>query len=194
MQITWKSIGHSPSMWIDNSDALWASADLVQRRYERAWEQGLKLQAKLSNWTYAGKFNPQDPDSWTEVQAKTKAKFDEVKPLSNSARVAAMLRAQSLEAELKAAYYKRAVNKAGHVDKIESIKTHDMIKLAETIGMNLTEDDRHTLSWAQIFLQLGRYPIADIGKGADQKHIFNFGTNPVADALVREKIKTYSRP
>jgi len=190
---THKSFAHSPSLWHSNSDALWASALVVQLAFENAWPEHLKHIEEKYSWSQAGGFDEDNPDTWNTHQRHVMEGVAEMKALSESHRVAAMLRAQSIEAELKAAYYRKAIAEAGHVDNVESRVDHHLDQIADVAGIPLSDEERDELKAIQVFLQLGRYPIAILGTRRARTFQVNFGTDPDRDARIREKVKHYSR-
>lgn len=100
--------------------------------------------------------------SETEALAKTADQIERKKQLNLTMSVStqlAMLRAFSIECQLKSMHYERELQRHGHVSKYKQIGwVYDLNKLAQGLSSSMSKAQEAGLSSLNRVVTLGRYP------------------------------------
>lgn len=173
------SLSFSPSKWFEKADSLWHCAEVLQKSGTQTRELHRAAIDKM----------------WEDREAKVSEELNAINELevgrlaveSESVFVAAMLRAMSIEAELKGAYYAREIESLGHISKVKRCPfQHKLVSLSENLGLEISEESKRTLEVLETMFQLGRYPITT-------QNAINSCSQPTYDTKVMEVIRSFTQ-
>ena len=180
-------------MWFDVADTLWQSARTIEVAVGRARPRFHEANSELWGRVGSRLLEKDESASLSKSEKQLQRKSKRLHTSTQMFRVSTMLRAMSIEAELKAAFYTKQLEKHGHVSRFVSEGNHNLRVLAEKVGIRLSDAEVGVLANLEDMLQLGRYPVKWSGKPDARTYRVNLLSTPGDDSRLRTKLKRVGR-
>lgn len=173
------ALERSPQPWRKLADSLWHASEIVEADAQEANRQYHALLSEKMQ--HLGRLR-RIPNRLPKALKPLETQILSVEAKKDCLRVAAMLRAMSIENELKAAVYEVRIQRVGHIRNVEAVKTHSLNALVTELGLALGAEELTTLSSLSKMIQLGRYHVST-------EYQINFGVSHHRDSALRKRLK-----
>ncbi|MEZ5163442.1 MAG: hypothetical protein R2688_06765 [Fimbriimonadaceae bacterium] len=184
------SLERSPQGWFKIADTLWLASEILLERIKNITEIE---NSAFTTRDILDELQASD-QNWQSETIRNNHQIGRLEIYSDLRRVSAMLRAQSIEAELKGVYYTMEIKHKGHVKDVASNYNHGLRKLSENLGIDLTDEELKQLEMLEKMLQFGRYPTAGKVTTKQDTRKSGYYTHSELDRAIRYKIMWYGRP